>query len=390
MEKNTYSILVVDDEPDLEMLIKQKLRKRLSNGNLALFFARDGVDALEFLDQNDHIDVILTDINMPRMDGLTLLDELQQKKHPYRRSLVVSAYGDMDNIRTAMNRGAFDFIVKPIDFNDLEKTLDKTFADVSELKSSSESKKELEYVKFDLETASVIQRSLIPSKFPALTHIPEIEIFGRMDTAKEVGGDFYDFFQIDENRVGLVIADVSGKGAQAAIYMAVTRTILRTMAKQVAHPAECLHRVNQTLIPESAMNSFVTIWYGVLNRKTGVLQYSNGGHNLPYLKKVDGSVINLEDTDGMLVGKFNFADYDAKKLVMDKGDTLVLYTDGIPEAMNKDMTEYSDERFLKLLEKMNPESSLDDMIKEIYDEVHTHADGYPQSDDITMLMAQYQ
>ena len=117
--------MVVDDEPDLELLITQKYRKQIRNDEMAFVFAEDGLDALNKLDQDDDIDMILTDINMPRMDGLTLLANINEK-YPMLRSVIVSAYGDMTNIRTALNRGAFDFITKPIDFQDLEITIQKT------------------------------------------------------------------------------------------------------------------------------------------------------------------------------------------------------------------------------------------------------------------------
>ncbi len=126
-------ILVVDDEPDLEMLVTQKFRRRIRNGELSFRFAHDGQEALDVLRAEPDIDMVLSDINMPRMDGLTLLNQLQSLSH-LLRAVIVSAYGDMQNIRTAMNRGAFDFVTKPIDFDDLEATINKTLADLTALR----------------------------------------------------------------------------------------------------------------------------------------------------------------------------------------------------------------------------------------------------------------
>src|SRR5271165_4910062 len=129
----TATILVVDDEPDLEVLVQQRFRRQIRGGEFGFRFARDGVEALDMIANGDDFDMVLSDINMPRMDGLTLLQKIQETDDPLS-TVIVSAYGDMANIRTAMNRGAFDFITKPIDFADLEKTLDKTLRDLHALR----------------------------------------------------------------------------------------------------------------------------------------------------------------------------------------------------------------------------------------------------------------
>src|ERR1700751_4476611 len=131
----TARILVVDDEPDLEALVLQKFRHRIRDGTIAFLFARDGVEALATLKASNGIDLVVTDINMPRMDGLSLLQKLQESDE-YISTIIVSAYGDMGNIRTAMNRGAFDFVTKPIDFSDFETTLQKTIRHVTTLRAA--------------------------------------------------------------------------------------------------------------------------------------------------------------------------------------------------------------------------------------------------------------
>src|SRR5919201_1700947 len=129
----TATILVVDDEPDLEALILQKFRRQVREGLVSFMFARDGLEALQSLERNPHVDMVVSDINMPRMDGLSLLARLQEAEDK-KSTIIVSAYGDMNNIRTAMNRGAFDFLTKPIDFTDLETTIDKTIRHVEMLR----------------------------------------------------------------------------------------------------------------------------------------------------------------------------------------------------------------------------------------------------------------
>jgi DNA-binding NtrC family response regulator len=137
--KMTPTILVVDDEPDLQILVKQKFRRQIRKNGYKFLFAMDGVEALELVEKHPEIDVVLSDINMPRMDGLTLLGHLNELDHDLR-AVIVSAYGDMGNIRTAMNAGAFDFVTKPIDLNDLEVTINKTLADLAVLRKALEQK----------------------------------------------------------------------------------------------------------------------------------------------------------------------------------------------------------------------------------------------------------
>src|SRR4051795_4551404 len=131
----TATILVVDDEPDLEALVLQKFRRQIREGSISFLFARDGIEALQSLEQHQHVDLVVSDINMPRMDGLSLLAKLQEAEDK-KSTVIISAYGDMSNIRTAMNRGAFDFLTKPIDFGDLELTIDKTIRHVEMMREA--------------------------------------------------------------------------------------------------------------------------------------------------------------------------------------------------------------------------------------------------------------
>jgi len=189
----SHKILVVDDEPDLELLIKQKFRKEIKDESFQFVFAHNGVQALQRLEEHEDVSVILSDINMPEMDGLTLLQKLNELNNPLLKSVIVSAYGDMENIRTAMNRGAFDFLTKPIDFNDLDLTVRKTMQHLEVIKSALKSRDELVAVQRDLTTAARIQQSLLPNVFPPFPKRSEFEIHAEMIPAKNVGGDFYDF-----------------------------------------------------------------------------------------------------------------------------------------------------------------------------------------------------
>src|SRR5258708_28604717 len=158
-------ILVVDDEPDLELLVRQRFRKQIREKEFEFHFSHNGEEALQALEIRPHIDLVLSDINMPVMDGLTLLGK-RNEGHKRLRAVVVSAYGDMPNIRTAMNRGAIDFLTKPIDFEDLEITIRKTLDHVVRMRQEVESQERLEAIQHELGVAARIQQSILPPIFP--------------------------------------------------------------------------------------------------------------------------------------------------------------------------------------------------------------------------------
>ena len=238
-------ILIVDDEPDVELLMKQRFRRQIRANQLELFFAQSGIEALKVLESQPDIRMVISDINMPEMDGLTLLKNLGDK-HPRIIPIIVSAYGDMGNIRAAMNLGAFDFVTKPINFEDLNATIDKTLSHIGGLIESEQTKDKYEGILHELNVASEIQQSILPKKF---INNERITLFGKMVSARQIGGDFYDFFWLDndERYLGLVMADVSGKGVPAALFMTVSRTMLRAHAFNNEEPGECLASVNEGL-----------------------------------------------------------------------------------------------------------------------------------------------
>jgi sigma-B regulation protein RsbU (phosphoserine phosphatase) len=383
-----HKILVVDDEPDLEVLIRQRFRKQIRDDELRFEFAQNGLQALTRLDEHPDISVILSDINMPEMDGLTLLEKVGERNNPGIKSVIISAYGDMENIRTAMNRGAFDFLTKPIDFQDLDLTVQKTMEQIEVIRHAMKARDELVAVQRDLSTATRIQQSLLPKTFPPFPHRPEIDIYAEMLTAKEVGGDFYDFYLIDEDRLAFAVGDVSGKGIPAAIYMAVSRTLLKAIAHQIVNPGEVLRKLNTLLIPESDEATFVTVFYGVMNIHTGEVQFSNGGHNLPYHVRATGEIEQLPMTDGMFLGKFPHLDFETKRLHLGKGDSLFVYTDGVSEAMDSGMNQYEESRLESYLRSTSGKA-IQEIVRGSIADLKKHTREAPQSDDITVLSLRY-
>ena len=387
MEVRPVRILVVDDEPDLELLIRQKFRKRIRAQELDFSFAGDGVEALKHLQNGSEIDIVLTDINMPRMDGLSLLGKIQELDNVLK-VVIVSAYGDMDNIRTAMNRGAFDFITKPINFDDLEITIRKTHRELEELRKASTLQKKLSVLHRELEIASQIQLSTLPSRFPAFPDRTDFDLYAMMIPAQEVGGDFYDFFLIDEDHLGFVLGDVSGKGIGAALFMAITRTMIRATALRGLSASECLEHVNKVLHPETMPRMFVTAVFGVLDTSTGVVEYCCAGHHPPILLREDCTVEEAPRTGGLglcLVPEFG---YTSKSLQLRRGESLLLYTDGVTEAVNDENEQFGEERLVACLDGCHDEAPAD-VVRDVLRSVTRFSDGRTQSDDITMLALKY-
>jgi sigma-B regulation protein RsbU (phosphoserine phosphatase) len=380
-------IMVVDDEPDLELLISQKYRRKIKDNEINFVFAGDGMDALEKLKKNDGMDIILTDINMPKMDGLTLLTKLNEN-YPLLKSVIVSAYGDMSNIRTALNRGAFDFVTKPIDFQDLEITINKALKEATTLKQAAKDRDQLVNIQKELDVARTIQETIVPRKFPPFPDRKEFEILAKMITAKEVGGDLYDFFMVDDDHLGFVIGDVSGKGVPAALFMAVSRTLLKATALKGLPPHECFQQVNRLLYLESVPSMFVTMFYGILNTKSGEIQYCNGGHNPPFLVRNNGTIEPLEVKGGLILGAMEDFDFQSNNIKLNKGDSLFLYTDGVTEAMNSKNEEFEEKRLKSSLSTINS-AGLNDIVENVEKEVYQFAEGAPQADDITMLAIRY-
>lgn len=383
-----HKILVVDDEPDLQMLILQRFRKQIKDNTYDFCFAENGEDALDMLKDRDDISLVLSDINMPKMDGLTFLTEAQKLNNPMFKTVIVSAYGDMDNIRTAMNRGAFDFVTKPIDFSDLSTTIEKTLREIQLIYDGVQHKKTLEAVQTDLETAARIQKKMLPQTFPPFPDRMEFGVYGEMHTAKQVGGDFFDFFLLDDHHLGFVIADVSGKGVPASLYMAVSRTMLKAIASQIEDPSMCLSTVNSMLIPESDLTTFVTAFYGILDTRTGNVRYCNGGHNLPYIIRNNGTVEEIENTNGLLLGKIEPIEFQTKEFTLSPGEKIMMFTDGVTEATDQNGDMYEEPRLEAFLAK-HADDDLHKLVRSLIVDVLKFMGKADQSDDITVLAVGY-
>ncbi len=245
-----------------------------------------------------------------------------------------------------------------------------------------------ERIESELSIARQIQMGLLPRILPTYPNRQEFDICAVIQPAKEVGGDFYDFFFTDDNRFCFAIGDVSGKGVPASLFMAITKTLLAVSASPEVKPATMFNQVNFQLAHDNPNCMFVTLFCGVLDLETGLLLYTNGGHNPPLCLRASGETLEMPPKGDPVLGIFEHTEYHNTELQMNPGDVLYLYTDGVSEAMNTQSQLYSDARLLAQVE-MRRELPIKSIMAGIQDDITVFVEGAPQSDDITMLLIKF-
>ncbi|MEG0570868.1 MAG: SpoIIE family protein phosphatase [Oscillospiraceae bacterium] len=243
---------------------------------------------------------------------------------------------------------------------------------------------EKERIGVELDVATKIQASMLPCIFPAFPERAEFDIYACMLPAKEVGGDFYDFFLIDDDHLGLVVADVSGKGVPAALFMVIAKTLLKNVAQTGLSPKDVLEKVNNQLCVGNEADMFVTVWLGILEISTGKLTCSNAGHEYPVLKREGGDYELIQDKHGFVMAGMEGSRYREYELQMNHGDRLFLYTDGVAEATNEHNELYGTDRMLSALNRCK-DSDCEMLLHQMKDDIDVFVGQAPQFDDITML-----
>ena len=247
---------------------------------------------------------------------------------------------------------------------------------------------EKERISTELNLATRIQADMLPSIFPAFPERKELDIYASMNPAKEVGGDFYDYYLIDDDHLCLVIADVSGKGVPAALFMMVSMITIANHAKIGKSPAQILHDTNMSLSANNREDMFVTVWVGILELSTGKLKAANAGHEYPVIKSPDGKFELMKDPHGFVLGGYPGMKYSEYELQLEPGSALFLYTDGVPEAVNGSNEEYGTDRMTSAL-NVRKDATPHELISYVRSDLDAFVDGADQFDDITMLCVEY-
>ncbi|WP_316608747.1 SpoIIE family protein phosphatase [uncultured Ruminococcus sp.] len=242
--------------------------------------------------------------------------------------------------------------------------------------------------KAELNTATQIQNGMVPNIFPAFPERKEFDVYASMNTAKEVGGDFYDFFLVDEKHLAMVMADVSGKGVPAALFMMASKILINDRALMGGTPAEILAFVNDRICSNNQAEMFVTVWLGILEIDTGRVIAANAGHEYPAIRRNGGKYELLKDKHGFVVGGMEGIRYKDYEFTLNKGDSLFLYTDGVPEATDAAQEQFGSDRMIEAL-NINAEAAPDEILSTVNNEVNHFVGDAVQFDDLTMLCLKY-
>lgn len=261
--------------------------------------------------------------------------------------------------------------------------------DVSQaMKQIRDVTKKQERLAAELDLAKGIQAAALPTDFKEISAKDEFELYAYMTPAKEVGGDFYDFFMIDDDHLGLVIADVSGKGVPAALFMMISKSLIKTRAMEGGSPSEILKFVNDSLCEDNINDMFVTVWLGILTISTGDVIAANAGHEYPFITGEDGKLTLYKDRHGMVIGAMGGIQYKDYSFKLVKGQRLFVYTDGVAEATNEKDELFGLERMEESLGRYDGDSP-EGLIRYMKAEVDAFAGSMEQFDDITMLSLWY-
>lgn len=365
-------VLLVDDvKSNLDVLIEAL------QGHHQLFLALDGESALRSIALNPP-DLILLDLMMPRLDGYEVCRRLRANPATFDLPIIlISALGEAKSKARGFEAGGTDYITKPFEAIEVRARVRsllkaKVYQDTVRASLASE-----------LRVAKEIQRGMVLKDFGALAWTLPIEVHALLEPAKEVGGDLYDVFSLGGGRVCIVLGDVSGKGIPAALFMAVTTTLLRSIASHLERPEQILAHVNQQLSRDNPTSTFVTLFCGVLDTKTGRLAYASGGHTSPVLLRHHAPPRLFSEASGTVLGIQPDLAFEPGELQLEPGDTLFLYTDGVTEAFAPDRSCFGEERLLQTLREQPP--SARELVGRVLEAVRSFADGEPQSDDIALL-----
>ena len=302
------------------------------------------------------------------------------------RRLVVENIYRVNESLSAISDGKLDTTVdvrSHEEFNALSDDINSTVDTLKRYISEAEARLDAE-----LAFAKAIQHSALPSVFPPYPNRKEFDIWAGMYTAKEVGGDFYDFYFIDEDTLAFLVADVSGKGIPAAMFMMTAKTFLKSYAESGMSVEEVLRYANEKLCEGNDANMFVTAWVGFLNTKTGLITYANAGHNPPLIKQADGTFSYLKSRPGFVLAGMEGIQYRKSEIQLMPGDSIYLYTDGVTEATDVKNELYGEERLLTVL-NANADAAPQSICEKVTADVDAFVGEAPQFDDITMLCLTY-
>lgn len=376
-------ILVVDDIEDNRQLLIRRLRRE---GFDDIVTASDGAEALEHIARQP-FDLVLLDVMMPNVDGYQVLERLRAAEKLHELPvIVISALNEIDSVVRCIQLGAVDYLPKPFNATLLRA---RVGACLEQKKLRDQVRAHLTRLEQELAAARALQMSMVPADFPAPSAERPVEIFAVMEPAREVGGDLYDYFFTADGRLAFLVGDVSGKGIPAAMFMARTLNLLRVMCSfllrdgAAAAPGEIVGRVNRELCVGNTTMTFVTLFFGILDPKSGALAFANAGHDPPFCI-ANGAAVPLAGAQGLALGIDESWTYESATATLAPGETLCIYTDGITETNDPAGVLFGKQRLATLVAGQDG-AALATLVGNAVAAVKAFAQDAPQADDITAL-----
>jgi len=387
-------ILLIDDS-----VVNLKLAKTALQSEYKVTMVTSGEEALTFLARQQP-DLILLDIEMPGLSGFDVVEKLKENGRINRAPVIfLTAIYDPDVEARALSQGVVDFIHKPfateamlsrvrlhLEINDYRKNLENLVAEsVAKLAGVMAEK---ERINAELDIARQIQMSLLPAQSFSRLGRDGFSLYATMVPAREVGGDFYDYFLVDRDHLGIVAGDVSGKGIPAALFMIVTKTLIRNFAMMGLGPAEVFIKTNEQLCGNNDAGMFVTAFFGILDLRSGGFTFVNAGHNFPLLRRANGAYDWLRSQVRLVLAYTANTRYRDSVISLGPGDLLLLYTDGVTESIDTRGELFGNNRLIDMVNASRPLGPRE-LLQAVMREVHEFSGGEPQSDDITLLGLAY-
>ena len=373
-----WVVVVDDDVTNLKMA-----GHILSKQNMRVTALKSGKALLEYVKTNQP-DLILLDIMMPELNGFETMELLKKQMKPGEEIPVIFLTADenQESEMKGLGLGAMDFIKKPFVPEVLVLRVKHT---IELIRLQRNLVKENERISNELKMASRIQMSMLPGTFPDR---PEIDIYAKVDPVRQVGGDFYDFFFVDQDHLCLLVADVSGKGVPAALFMMASKIVLADNAKMGKSPARILEDTNNAICANNREEMFVTVWLGILELSTGRLTMASAGHEHPALMQGGGRFELLVNKNSLVLGGIPGLKYREYMVQLTPGSKLFVYTDGVSEATREDKELFGSERLIEALNRVTA-ASPKQVLGEVRKAVDNFVEGAEQFDDLTMMCLEY-
>ena len=389
MNPAASALLVVDDNEDNRYTLTQRL-KRLGYENVAT--AVDGRDALTRLREGPY-DLVLLDVMMPEMNGYEVLEHLKGDERLRDLPVImISALDQLDSVIRCIELGAEDYLPKPFNPTLLRA---RVSASLEKKRLRDQVRASLKRLEQELDAARRLQLGMLPGEFPKWSPETPVRVHALMEPAREVGGDLYDFFFAAQGVFCFLVADVSGKGAPAAMFMARTRSLVRIAVELFQHlgaqtsPQDIAEAVNRELWQDNRERMFVTMFLGFLDTTTGALAYINAGHPPPYLLRAAGDIERVEGKPLAPLGVRGSTAYEGRTVTLERGDAVFVCTDGVAEAMNSSDELFGDPRLVADLRAVRL-AAPGTMVQSVKEHIDQFTGAAPKADDVTMLALRWE